>query len=260
MMQHAAHTNREFLSAIQACAEPRAVAETLLDQFQNYGFDRIGMRFLPHNRQRPPAGAREAIIAYTMPDAWVEHYNQNRYIDIDQQFRSAIINPRTLWSELRPTYDQDNQRIARERSAFGMNDGGAWSFRTPDGSMICAVLTGERLEYSPEDLRKLDFAATFALGKLITLLAVPGEGGETDNSKAMLDLLGPARHPRARLSPRERETLMWAADGLKTDAIAEKMKISDNGVERNFKVVSRKLGTTTRVHSVAEALRRKLIE
>lgn len=62
-----------------------------------------------------------------------------------------------------------------------------------------------------------------------------------------------------RLSPREREVLQLAADGLQNRAIAAKLHLSEETVKSHVSSVIRKLDASSRTQAVAEALRRSII-
>jgi DNA-binding NarL/FixJ family response regulator len=62
-----------------------------------------------------------------------------------------------------------------------------------------------------------------------------------------------------RLSPREREVLQLAADGLQNRAIASRLHLSEETVKSHISNVIRKLDASSRTQAVAEALRRSII-
>lgn len=66
--------------------------------------------------------------------------------------------------------------------------------------------------------------------------------------------------PEQTLSTRELEILGLAAQGLDTDAIALALHVSTNTVKTYWTRVFRKLGSSSRVQAVAEAIRRGLLE
>ena len=57
-----------------------------------------------------------------------------------------------------------------------------------------------------------------------------------------------------RLSPREREALLWLAAGLRNDRIAERMGITNPTVELHLANARRKLGAATREQALVRAL------
>ena len=63
-----------------------------------------------------------------------------------------------------------------------------------------------------------------------------------------------------RLSPRQRECLLWASRGLSGKQIAERINLSEPVVHEYLGAAKRKLGCATRAHAVARAMRLGLIE
>ena len=62
------------------------------------------------------------------------------------------------------------------------------------------------------------------------------------------------------LSEREREILQLLASGLHTQEVATRIGLSAETVKSDTKRAIQKLGADTRVHAVAIAIRRALIE
>lgn len=63
-----------------------------------------------------------------------------------------------------------------------------------------------------------------------------------------------------RLSPRQRECLLWASRGLSTKHIADRLTLSEPVVNEYLHTAKRKLGCTTRAHAVARAILLNLIK
>jgi LuxR family quorum sensing-dependent transcriptional regulator len=70
---------------------------------------------------------------------------------------------------------------------------------------------------------------------------------------------GESEETETRLTRREQEALQWAAEGKNEGEIGEIMNISEHGVDKHMRSVRQKLGTRSRTHAVAEAIRRGLI-
>lgn len=66
--------------------------------------------------------------------------------------------------------------------------------------------------------------------------------------------------PGAPLAEREREILQLLASGMHTDQVAERIGLSSETVKSDTKRAMERLQATGRVHAVANALRRALIE
>ena len=65
--------------------------------------------------------------------------------------------------------------------------------------------------------------------------------------------------PAVRLTPRELEVLSWAADGLSSEATAERMRLTAPTVNYHLTKSCRKLGASNKMQAVALALRQGLI-
>jgi DNA-binding CsgD family transcriptional regulator len=77
----------------------------------------------------------------------------------------------------------------------------------------------------------------------------------TDLSQAVCSPYAPVQ-----LSRRERDCLMWTAQGKSSWDIGMILKISENTVNFHVKKAMRKLGTTSRTVAVVKAIRLNLIE
>ncbi len=75
---------------------------------------------------------------------------------------------------------------------------------------------------------------------------------------AELDSNHAASHPPA-LAKRERECLYWCSRGKTNWEIGQILSISERTAEHHIASAARKLGSTSRVHAVAQAIRKRLI-
>lgn len=70
----------------------------------------------------------------------------------------------------------------------------------------------------------------------------------------------PGRSTENILTPREREVLLWLAQGLRTDRISAKMNIANVTVNFHIQSIKQKLDVKTREHAIAVAVGRNLID
>ena len=75
----------------------------------------------------------------------------------------------------------------------------------------------------------------------------------------VLDLIRERAGGDVRLSGRERELLEFAAEGLTTAEIAERLYLSPNTVKTYWQRLYEKLGARDRASAIAEAIRRGLL-
>jgi len=66
--------------------------------------------------------------------------------------------------------------------------------------------------------------------------------------------------PEVRLTPRERECLVWAARGKTAWETSRILNNSESAVKKHLASAAEKLGARTRTHAVALALVRGIIE
>lgn len=105
--------------------------------------------------------------------------------------------------------------------------------------------------------------------RLCTLIeeADSGNGGDALDGKAIEAVLAatPDRtqadgRPQVRLSPREKECLLWTSYGLRSKEIADKLGITTKTVEHHLAKAKHKLGSKNRVEAVTRAIALRLIQ
>ena len=94
--------------------------------------------------------------------------------------------------------------------------------------------------FEPGDLAALAFGASFAVGKALHHRA---------NRKRAYD----------RITPREYECLLWAAEGKTDWEIAAILGVSKPTVAKHILSAREKLGAVTKGHAIAVALRAKIL-
>ena len=129
-----------------------------------------------------------------------------------------------------------------EAAEFGLRDGYTVPLITIEGRQGGVSFAGQRLELAPEHRGMLTLIASYAFGRA---LLVQDRLSGSDSY---------------RFSPREVETLQWAAEGKTDWEIGELMGISERGVDSHLRALRGKLGAQNRAQAVAEGLRLKLIQ
>ncbi|NIX75272.1 helix-turn-helix transcriptional regulator [Microvirga terricola] len=231
-----------FIRKLDRARSPDDVCAMLLEITRRFGVERVLAGLIPM-----PGADRRTQLSHVVMSAWPEEWSR-RYFSHDYLFRDPTIEQVQkaatpfLWSELEPAYRSDfaARRIMEEASEFKLKEGYTIPLVTIEGDVAGFSLAGERLEMSPEERSMLVLVATYALGRALPLRKIP-------------------QVPAADLTLREREALQWVAEGLSDCDISEKMGISEHGVDKHMRAARSKLGTVTRAHAVAEALRRNLI-
>ncbi|MGU3539607.1 autoinducer binding domain-containing protein [Methylobacterium sp. A54F] len=196
---------------------------------------------IPIPGTRPREQAAHVLLDRT-PAGWSERYFRAGHLFRDPTIRRLTEDLTPFrWSEIEPRWRDDAaaRRVMGEASEFKLRDGFTIPLVTLDGRVAGFSFGGDRIALAPETRGMLQLLASYAFGRSLNL--------------------SERREPPARLTPRELEALKWASDGKTEWEIGELMSISEHGAEKHLRSVRAKLGTVSRTHAVAEALRRRLI-
>lgn len=231
-----------FLRQLDQARSVGDVCRQLLQVTRPFGAEYVLTGTLPL-----PGSTRQQQLSHVLlaqwPPEWTQRYFAHGYIFRDPAIRRVTSSTMPfLWAELEPAYRDSPAawRVMKEASDFRLKNGFTVPLVTLEGDIAGFSLAGERLEVSPSERAMLTLLATYALGRTILLR-------ET------------LSRPQVSLSPREREALQWAAEGKSEWEIGEHMGISEHGVDKHMRSARLKLGTTSRTHAVAEAIRQGLI-
>lgn len=232
-----------FLRALDRTASTDDVGRLLVTEFAAHGVSHAMAGTIP--RKGTPARQQHGhILVNTFPEEWGRRYLTRGYAFHDPTVRHLVDSTSPFaWSELGERFRDDAgaRRVMAEAGEFRLRDGITVPLMTLDGDMAGFSLSGERLGLNPGDRPMLHLIATYAFGHLLRLRGPAGATGA------------------AKLAPREREALQWAAEGKTDWEIGEVMGISTHGVDFHLRSARTKLGTTNRTQAVAVALRRGLI-
>lgn len=194
-----------------------------------------------------PPGARPVAVLRlsTLPAAWQAHHAAERYWEVDGAVRhcgrSLAVLPTGLGFAL-AACDAGWARMCAAAREAGLGDGLVVPLRGGPGAGWggFALVTRER-DAGFEAWR----AAKGRAAVLVAQLAAQ-----------RLLVLAEAESLRTapRLSPRERECLVWLCAGLRSDRIAERLGLSGATVDLHLARARRRLGAKTREQAVAKAL------
>jgi LuxR family transcriptional regulator, quorum-sensing system regulator BjaR1 len=233
----------EFIQGLDRARTPAEVCAMLLSKVQRFGAEYVLAGTMPisgMNREQQLSN----VILNRWPSEWSRRYFAHDYVFRDPAIRGVAANMKPfLWTELEPLYKYDvtARRIMDEAGEFQLKQGFTVPLVTLEGEMAGFSLAGEKLEVSPVERGMLVLLANYALGRTLLL--------NQHDAK-----------PAVSLSVREREALQWAAEGKSEWEIGEIMGISEHGVDKHMRGARIKLGTTSRIHAVAEGIRRGLIK
>lgn len=187
--------------------------------------------------------AERLILAKRWPAPWFDLYISNGYLRFDPVARMARQSVLPFeWSEA--PYDAEKEpgavEVMNRASDFRMTNGLVVPIHGITGFEACVSLGGKHL-----DLTLRSKAAVY-------LLSMYG-------FHHIRRMLGPVSSA-PKLTPREREVLVWSAQGKSAWEIGEILNISQRTVEQHAANACEKLGAMNRMHAVTIALRDRLIE
>ncbi|QEE42564.1 MULTISPECIES: autoinducer binding domain-containing protein [unclassified Methylobacterium] len=241
-MPQAKHLDRTFnlLRDLDRAATPDEIAHLLVGAFRGYGVSYVMAGIVPEPGL-PPRRHGGFVLASTMPEEWARRYVTRGYALHDPTVRRLCTSAVPFeWNAVQAETPVGG-RVMDEATEFGIRAGLTIPFVTLDGEPGGISFSGAAIEIEAADRIAVNLVATYAVGQLLLM-----------NSR-------PSASEPVRLSPRERETLQWAAEG-KTDAeIGMVMGITASGVDYHLRSARTKLDTVNKAHTVAQALRAGLI-
>jgi DNA-binding CsgD family transcriptional regulator len=179
------------------------------------------------------------------PNDWLTHYAESRYQDIDPAFIHCIKQRRVtpiVWNE--QTYAKpDVARMLGEAGEHGVRAGVTFSIQGGHGE---AALFSLATRVDEQEARN-DVRNTFAQAQLLACYLHEAIHRTVLTKQAVI-LSQPV------LTEREKECLLWAAEGKTTWEIANIIHIAERTVVFHIQNATRKMGVTTRQHAVARAV------
>lgn len=241
MTRKALDQTMDFLRSMDRTASAEDVRQFLLSALKDFGVEYLLAGTIP----LPGMMARQQqahVLLTTHPPEWQRRYFTRGYLFKDPTVTAVATGTSPFsWSEIRARSEESGaRRIFDEAAEFGLAEGFTVPLLTLEGKTGGFSFAGERLDLSAADRGMLNLIANYAFGQLLLLHEQPA-------AKPIV------------LAPRERESLQWAAEGKSDWEIGELMGISEHGADRHLRSARRKLGTYSRTHAVAQAIRLGLI-
>lgn len=238
----------EKLYQARSLSELLGAGETIA---RAWGFSSFGL-LARSARENAPAKLR---VHSTVDPAYLSRYIANDYASIDPRV-SYVLSGRTVpivWS--RELYDTERtQRLFAESAEVGVRGGVLMPVHRP-GAETVATTCNIDVELSSSSRRE---QIQHSMGRVVVFLLVLEERAYELNlaERTRADL------PRAvpELSPRERECLLWIAQGKTSHEIAAILGISEATTNFHVGNVLRKLKASNRVQAAAYAVAQGLIK
>lgn len=210
--------------------------------------DELGFSHFTYLAVRRPEAPDATFYFSTYPKDWTDHYEQRRYVRTDPVMidaRKSRLPFQWRGESIRSRANKLQLKIFDEAGDFGISDGITVPLHGADGEF--AVLSATPNE--PGSFDKLFRARQDDM----LLLANYGHAAVS----RFIDQAEP--QPAVRLSPRERECLVWTARGKTAWEISEILQLSQGTVTWHLHNAKTKLGVYGKSHAVVKALMLGLI-
>ncbi len=232
----------DFIQRLDRASDERTIESILHEIVCPLGFTSVFGGVVP-TKVVPPQEIASRTLLQRMPIGWSKRYNQRGYLFRDPIVERLLIDRRPFfWKDAYASsaFESNVDLIRGESSEFGLRGG----FVVPISLLDCNTATvsfgGAETDLSPETQCLLGFVASCAIGQLLKRRCS-------------------AHRARGRISAREYDCLLWAAEGKTDWEIAVILGISRPTVTKHILSAREKLGAVTKAHAIAIALRKTII-
>jgi len=244
-MVQAVNTFIEKLSGTECVDHAQGlVAKTLADfGIENYAYFAFN-RFSDLDVNLPDLPREKPVLLHSYAQEWVDRYVENDYANIDPVVETGLASVVSFgWggNKYRKVLGDKSRAFMDEASEFGLAKGYTVPVHGVRGEV--GALSVALSNTSQESEKHFQ-----AFSHEIQLIALHfhTQMGER--------ILSQEKHKQIRLSKRERECLLWAAEGKTAWETGEILKISENTVREYIKNACRKLNVHSKNHAVVKAM------
>ncbi len=229
-----------FIEKLDAIADSEGVVDAMASSLARFGFENFIITGLPHPRER----FEHVVVLRSWPEGWFEIYAREDYVRVDPVIRLCRNTVQPFeWTEA--PYDPEREpraaEVMRRAADFRMARGFCLPIHGLQGYEACLSMSGIDLDLTARTKPALHLMAMYAFERA-------------------RQILQPGGLPRsAGLTPRERETLTWAALGKSAADTGEILGITERTVTAHVASACQKLGAANKTQAVARAVQHRLI-
>jgi LuxR family quorum sensing-dependent transcriptional regulator len=241
--QATANAMFDFITESSQARNNDAVLASLDKAARAFGMDCYAISGIPLPNER--------IDPYFMlnawPDGWFERYVQQNYVHVDPViYRTKMSNEAFVWSEALADQplSRSAKRVMNEATEFGMLDGYSVPLHSVGGFQAIVTFGAKKVDLSSEQRGALHIVSIYAHNRVRAFMS---ESSERSAAAA------------AKVTPREREVILWCSAGKTNWEIGQILGISEKTVQHEIASASRKLNSVNRAQLIAESIRLGLI-
>lgn len=225
-----------FLDGLEELENPDQLRNALGAQIAELGLD-----FFAYHVVRPASGPRQRFVVSNYPDRWLDHYIDNDYINVDGVLAAAVnTNQSIIWRDLKPSLSAPQRRIFDEAGEFDITQGVTIPVHGFGGSLATLTVGSNQSDMTFDEVwkeaRNTLRLTAYHTHEVASRMAAAGATSQ------------------ARLSPRERECLLWAARGKSAWETGSIIGTSERAVRFHFENILNKLGVHSKIHAVVKAI------
>lgn len=189
-----------------------------------------------------PSEQPNYVVLGHWPQDWAERYFTRQYVRRDPTILHAATAVEPLfWSDIDHSDAQAGaRRIMEEAREFRLIDGITIPQLTIDGLRIGVSFSGEHLDKSPQAVTTLTVLAAYGVTRALQIRAT-------------------LESAKVRLTRRERECLLWIAEGKTAADTGDILAVTERTVEKHLQSARQKLAALTTTQATANALRLGLL-
>jgi DNA-binding CsgD family transcriptional regulator len=237
-------TFEDFIVATNAARSPEEVFQIFQVTLEGLGFDRVIYSLITDHASLGQKAGHGLQRNY--PDDWMAHYMANGYERKDPVPKFAFRSPQPFtwdWLVQSTPMTAEEKRVMDEAAEAKLLDGVGIPLYGPNGEIAGVGLANGVGGVNPD---KDMLALLRALSSQFHI----AYSEKCEDERETKDI---------QLSRREREILLWAAEGKSDQMIAELLHISYPTVRFHLNNIYRKLNANERIFAVVKALRHGLI-
>ncbi|CDX38078.1 putative HTH-type transcriptional regulator y4qH [Mesorhizobium plurifarium] len=236
----------QFLDQTDDIAKSQQLFDALSAFVLNFGCLWIAYSSHAHDQQSLRQFQSDPAMTLNYHEKWQERYLEIGYYLIDPIVKIGRKRPDAFrWREVYEdaSTTEDERRVFDEAATFGLRSGMSVPLHGPKGSLaLMSFAKPWDREFENGEVAYLQLAALYFHQKVIKL----------ENSRdSRVD---------SKLSPRERECVLWVAKGKTAWEIGKILSISANTVNFHLKNVMRKLGVRSRTVAAIKAIELGIVE
>lgn len=243
-------TDLDYSDLVEAALQAKTIAD--IHGVCSRLCERFGFDFFHYGAQLPTSMMRpEFIFISGFPNEWWQRYNEQGYMQVDPIVAHTLSHVTPL------VWDGDRKvdapgvpeihRFVSEARDFGIKTGVTFPVHGVNGeiALLSLIANADRVK-TDERLKR-----AMPVANLVT--SYVHEAVRRVSAEGILPL------QRVELTPRERECLMWTAEGKTTWEISKILGISERTVTFHLQNVTEKLNASNRSHAVARAVSQQII-